>query len=97
MNITIEQELRGIYYDPKIGYQSMENLYQKARSAGLQVSRRKIEEWLPAHVYEIQTFTKKGIQVPENLCERISRSTSNGSCRYGKISLQKQRLLLDFN
>ena len=44
--VTTEQELRDIYYDPKTGYQSMENLYQKARSAGLKVRRQKIKEWL---------------------------------------------------
>ena len=29
IDITIEQELRDLYYDPKTGYQPMENLYKK--------------------------------------------------------------------
>ena len=52
--VTIEQELRDIYYDPKTGYQSEENIYQQARSAGLRVSRQQIKEWLQTQ----DTYTK---------------------------------------
>ena len=41
-----EQDLRSIYYNPITGYQSRERLYQKAMERGLNVSRRKVKEWL---------------------------------------------------
>ena len=41
-----EQELRNIYYDPAEGYQSREELYQKAKEKGLKISRRVVKEWL---------------------------------------------------
>ena len=44
--ILAEQELRNIYYDPSVGYQSVERLYQKAKEKGLSMSRRMVREWL---------------------------------------------------
>ena len=44
--VVIEQELRNIYYDPAVGYRSVEKLYQKAKENGLSVSRRMVREWL---------------------------------------------------
>ena len=43
----MEQELRHLYYDPKTGFQSVENLYKKAREHSLDVSRKFVREWLP--------------------------------------------------
>ena len=55
MDITIEQELRDIYHDPRTGYQSIEKLYQKAKEIKRTkdiVSRRKFKEWLETqHTY----------------------------------------------
>ena len=44
--ILAEQEVRNIYYDPSVGYQSAERLYRKAKEKGLSVSRRMVREWL---------------------------------------------------
>ena len=44
--ILTEQELRNIYYDPSEGYRSAEKLYQKAKEKGLNVSRKKVRDWL---------------------------------------------------
>ena len=44
--ILAQQELRNIYYDPSVGYQSAERLYRKAKGKGLSVSRRMVREWL---------------------------------------------------
>ena len=44
--ILAEQELKDIYYDPSVGYQSAERLYQKAKEKGLSVGRRIVREWL---------------------------------------------------
>ena len=46
MNVVKEQELREIYYDPVVGYQSREKLYQKAKEKGVKISRREVKEWL---------------------------------------------------
>ena len=46
MEVTTEQGLRDIYYDPTMGYRSAEKLYQKAREEGVSVSRRMVREWL---------------------------------------------------
>ena len=46
MNVVKEQELRDIYYDPIVGYQSREKLYQKAKEKGVKISRREVKEWL---------------------------------------------------
>ena len=46
MNVVKEQELRDIYYDPVVGYQSREKLYQKAKEKGVKISRREVKEWL---------------------------------------------------
>ena len=43
---VIEQELRDLYYNPEIGFQSAERLYQKAIEEGISVSRKKVNEWL---------------------------------------------------
>ena len=42
--VTTEQELKGIYYNPKTGYQLMEKLYQEAKEKGLKISRQKVKE-----------------------------------------------------
>ena len=52
--IVIEQELRGIYYNPKTGYQSAERLYQKAKEKGLNISRKIVKDWLKTQ----DTFTR---------------------------------------
>ena len=44
--VIVEQELRSIYYDLTVGYQSAEKLYQKAKEKGVSVSRRLVREWL---------------------------------------------------
>ena len=44
--LEAEQGLRGLYYDPKTGYQSAERLYQKAQEEGLSVTRKQVREWL---------------------------------------------------
>ena len=44
--VIIEQELRNIYYDPTVGYQSAKKLYQKAKEKGVSVSRRLVREYL---------------------------------------------------
>ena len=44
--LKIEQELRDIYYDPLMGYQSAEKLYQKAKSKGLKVTQKMVKKWL---------------------------------------------------
>ena len=44
--VVIEQELKNIYYDPAMGYRSVEKLYQKAKEKGLNVSRRIVRELL---------------------------------------------------
>ncbi len=43
---VIEQRLYDIYYDPGVGFQSIEWLYQKAKDDGLNVSHRVVKEWL---------------------------------------------------
>ena len=45
-DFIIEQELRDLYYNPEIGFQSVSRLYQKAKEEGLKVSRKKVGEWL---------------------------------------------------
>ena len=42
--ITLEQELRDLYYDPALWYQSQEQLYQDARCEGLDMSRQKVRD-----------------------------------------------------
>ena len=70
--ITIEQELRAIYYNPETGYQSAERLYQKAKEKGLNVSRKIVQDWLKTQ----DTFTRyKPIvrrQISKNICKRFS-------------------------
>ena len=53
-DIELEQGLRGIYYDPKTGYQSAERLYQKALEEGIPVSRNQVKEWLTSQ----DTYTR---------------------------------------
>ncbi len=49
---VIEQKLRDLYYDPGTGFQSAEQLYQKAKDDGLDVSCRIVKEWLKTqHTY----------------------------------------------
>ena len=51
---TNEQWLRNTYYSPSRGYQSKENLYQKAKAGGLKTSRRLVKECLEAQ----DTYTR---------------------------------------
>ena len=51
---TNEQWLRNTYYSPSRGYQSKENLYQKAKAGGLKISRRLVKECLEAQ----DTYTR---------------------------------------
>ena len=44
--VIIKLELKDIYYDPTVGYQFAEKLYQKAKGKGLNVSRRLVRELL---------------------------------------------------
>ena len=39
-DFIIEQELRDLYYNPEIGFQSAERLYQKAKQEKIPVSRK---------------------------------------------------------
>ena len=55
--VAADLTLRDLYYDPAIGYQSKERLYQDARAAGLSVSRKKVAEW-PAHQNTFTRFAK---------------------------------------
>ena len=45
-DFVIEQELRDLYYNPEVGFQSAEKLYQKAREEGINMSRKIVKEWL---------------------------------------------------
>ena len=45
-DFVLEQELRDLYYNPETGFQSASRLFQKAKEEGLNVSRRKVNEWL---------------------------------------------------
>ena len=44
-DVTLEQSLRELYYDPVSGYQSQQQLYKDAKEDGLQVSREKVKKW----------------------------------------------------
>ena len=61
--ITNEQELRDIYYNPSEGYQSAEKLYQKAKEKGLRISRRLVKEWLKTQ--DTYTRYKPAIRKPK--------------------------------
>ena len=45
-DVETEQGFREIYYNPATGYQSAEQLYNKALEEGLNVSRKAVKEWL---------------------------------------------------
>ena len=47
-DIELEQRIKGIYYNPKTGFQSVERLYNKASEDGLNVNRKLVKEWLKA-------------------------------------------------
>ena len=53
-HFIIEQELRDLYYNPEIGFQSAEKLYKAAKQEGLNVSRKLVKEWLKTQ----ETYTK---------------------------------------
>ena len=96
--ILTEQELRDVYYDPSEGYQSAAKLYQKAKEKGLNVSRKSVKNWLKTQdTYSRYKPIVRKHKIPKNLRERSRRSNAIGSCRYGKIRKQKQRLSLDTN
>ena len=44
--ITHEQQLRDLYYNPETGFHGAEQMYQKVRAEGLKISRREVREWL---------------------------------------------------
>ena len=97
-DIVNEQELRDIYYDPSEGYKSAEKLYQKAKEKGLGVSRKAVKNWLETQ----DTYTRYKPVVRKHkflktFVKKPCGSNANGSCGYGKIRKQKQRLSMDFN
>ena len=44
-DVTLEQSLCELYYNPMSGYQSQEQLYKDAKQDSLQVSREKVKKW----------------------------------------------------
>ena len=44
-SITLEQQLRELYYSPVHGYQSQNQLYEDAKKGGLNVSKQKVKDW----------------------------------------------------
>ena len=49
-----EQGLRDIYYSPKSGFQTLEKLYLRAISDGLEVTRSQVKKW----INEQDTYTR---------------------------------------
>ena len=59
-DIELEQELKGIYHNPKKGFQSVERLYNKPLEDGLNVNRKLVKEWLKVQdIYQIETNCNK--------------------------------------
>ena len=94
---VVEQELRGIYYNPETGFQSAERLYQKAKEEKINVSRKFVKEWLKTQ----DTFTMFKPIVRKHKFQKTFVKDLGDQLQMDLVDMKKyegkQRLLLDFN